>query len=99
MHLPAQGKVAGLDVVGLDRAFWVNGCVSEYYGVSVTGFPPPPIPTEAERRDLTPVDVDIGGVASITGYALHQTYATGGEPFDLTVEWRPQASTEMPHAV
>ena len=99
VHLPAQGKVAGLDVVGLDRAFWVNGCVSEYYGVSVTGFPPPPIPTEAERRDLTPVDVDIGGVASITGYALHQTYATGGEPFDLTVEWRPQASTEMPHAV
>ena len=99
VHLPAPGNVAGLDVVGPDRAFWVNGCVSGYYGVSVTGFPPPPIPTEAERRDLTPVDVDIGGVASITGYALHQTYATGGESLDLTVEWRPQASTEVPHAV
>jgi hypothetical protein len=99
VHLPAPGNIAGLDVVGPDRAFWVNGCVSGYYGVSVTGFPPPPIPTEAERGELTPVDVDIGGVASITGYALHQTYATGGESLDLTVEWRPQASTEVPHAV
>ena len=99
VHLPAPGNIAGLDVVGPNSAFWVNGCVSSYYGVSVTGYPPPPIPTEAERRELTPVDVDIGGVASITGYALHQTYASGGEPLDLTVEWRPQTSTEVPHAV
>ena len=99
VRLPAPENVAGLDLVGPDRVFWVNGCVARYYGVAVTGFPPPAMPTAADRAGLTPVDVDLGGVARVTGYALHHVYATAGEPVDLAVEWLPEAATDQPHAV
>ena len=99
VHLPAPQNLAGLDVVGPDVDFWVNGCVSLYYGVSVTGYPPPRVPSAADRRIMNMVDVDVGGLASITGYTLLDPYVAPGDVLDVRVEWLPLATTEVPHGV
>ena len=99
VRLPAPDNVAGLDVVGPDVDFWVNGCVSSFYGVSVAGYPPPPIPSAADRRGMTAVDLHVGNIARVTGFTLPDAYVAPGGLLAVTVQWLPLATTEAPHGV
>ncbi len=98
-RLPAPENFANLETVGSDAGFWVNGCVSAFYGLSVTGFPPPSLPSAADLNRMNSVEVDVEGIATITDYRVHQVYAEPGEMLSVTVQWLPRNITEIPHGV
>ncbi|MEO2194495.1 MAG: DUF6056 family protein [bacterium] len=99
VRVPAPENFAGLEVVGPDTAHWVNGCVSAFYGVSVTGYPPPPLPNAVDLQVMDAVGVDVGGIAIITDSWVRQTYAEPGGTLSVTVRWLPRMRTEVPHRV
>ena len=99
LQLPAPDNLAGLDLVGQEANFWVNSCVSDYYGVSVTGYPPPPIPNATALLNMSGVDVEIGNVATVNHYSLSRSFAWPGETLFLSVHWLPRSTTERPYRV
>ena len=99
VYLPAPENESGIDVVGPDANFWVNSCVSTFYGVSVTGHTPPPLPNSDDRRGMNSVEVDVGDVATITDYAVSRVFVAPGETLPLSVRWLPRSVTNLPHRV
>ena len=99
VHLPAPENEAGLDVIGPDASFWVNSCVSDFYGVEVTGYPPPPVPAEADRQSIDSVTAQISDIATISSYSIPRFFAWPGETLPVSVHWLPHATTELPHSV
>ena len=99
LHLPVPDNLAGLDLVGQEANFWVNSCVSDYYGVSVTGYQPPPISNATNLPNMNRVHVEIGNVATINHYSLARPFAWPGETLSLSVHWLPRSTTEQPHRV
>ena len=99
VYLPAPENESGIDVVGPDANFWVNSCVSAFYGVSVTGHAPPPLPNVDELHGMNSVEVDVGDVATITDYAVSRVFVAPGETFPLSVRWLPRSVTDVPHRV
>ena len=97
--LPAPDDFAGLDVIGPYQKHWTNTCASDYYGLSVAGYPPPPVPGAADLNGMTSLDADIGGVARVVGYAVNRDTVRPGESLDVTVHWLPQAATQQPYTV
>ena len=49
--------------------------------------------------NLTPVRVDVGNVATITGYGLRDAYYQPGDRMELSVRWLPAATTWAEHRV
>lgn len=97
--LPAPDNIAGLEVIDHNQKHWTNSCASAYYGLSVTGYPPPAVPGAADLDGMMPLDADIGGVARVVGYAVNRDPAHPGESLDVTVHWLPQAVTQQPYTV
>ena len=88
-----------IDNLSSDPQFWVNQCLTQYYGVPVRALAPPPAPEPAELAQRTQVQANIGGVAQILGYRLDQTSVRAGETLSVTVYWLPLANTDQPYTV
>ncbi len=59
----------------------------------------PALPSAAALQRLTPLDLDIGGVARVLGYALEPPAVRPGQALTITVHWGPLASTDRPYTV
>jgi|SRR5579859_1466751 len=99
VSLPPLANPSGVEEAGADPNFWVNQCVSQYYGLSVVAHPPLPAPSPAELQRSTPLDGHIADVAQVEGYALDKDSLRAGETLSVTVYWRPEASTDRPYTV
>lgn len=94
---PTPENLGGMDMIGAEPSFWVNGCVSGYYGVAVTGYLPPPLPTGTEQRNMTRV-LASADVADIIGYTVSRDTITAGA-LSVRVEWLPIVRTDRPYKV
>jgi len=99
VSLPPLANPSVVDEAGPDPNFWVNGCVSHYYGLSVVAHAPLPAPAPAELARSTPLDGRIADVAQVAGYALDKDSVRAGETLSITVYWRPEATTRQPYTV
>ncbi|MGQ0603465.1 MAG: DUF6056 family protein [Anaerolineales bacterium] len=99
MTLPAPENIAGLETVGSDPQHWVNACVSAFYGVAVTGYPPPPVMLADNTPKLEPLNTDVGGAARVLGYRLTPSILHAGETMTMTVWWQPERTTDRPYTI
>jgi hypothetical protein len=88
-----------IDNLNSNPSFFTNECVAQYYGVRVTAIVPPPVPTQADLAQFTPLHANIGGVADVLGYRLDQAGVRGGQVLTVTVYWLPRANTDRPYTV
>lgn len=89
----------GIDNLSSDPQFWVNKCLTQYYGVPVRALAPPAVPSAAELAQRAPLEASIGNVAQVLGYRLDQTSVRAGETLSVTVYWLPLANTDRPYTV
>jgi hypothetical protein len=97
--LPSPDNFSQLETLTLDATNWVNVCASDYYGVSITGHPPPRFPKPRTASVLRDADAEIGGVARLIGFVLEADATAAARQLRLKVRWLPLAHTTRPREV
>jgi len=69
------------------------------FGLIIPTYAPPRAPTEAELRQLTSLDANIGDTAQVLGYALNTAHLKPGQTLEVTVYWKPLSRTDRPYTV
>jgi hypothetical protein len=95
VSLPAPENLFRAEKVG------PNGvpCVTQYFGVHVAGYEPPPLPEARDLAAMTTVDGRIGDVAQVLGYQLEPANFRAGDTLKVRVYWLPLRQTDRPYTV
>jgi hypothetical protein len=89
----ARGRaaLAALAATGLLPVYGLNLLAATYA--------PPPPPTAAELRQMTPLDANIGDTARLLSYHLSATELEPGRTLEVSVAWEPLSRTDVPYTV
>jgi hypothetical protein len=86
-------------IAGAVVALNLGAALYALLGMVTPTYAMPRSPTQAELRQMTPLDAEIGGAAHVLGYRLSAETVRAGETLVVTVYWQVEARTEIPYTI